>query len=596
VARTRFTVGLIMFGAMLGLRLRWGCQPCPATADRCQAIVRVATPWELYPSVSAGVALLWMPPPALQTGQRVNQMAQDRKVRLTRSRDGRAFVALRNPLYRTSYALLANTAATTAVGVAFWAVAAHFYDQQVVGRSAALVSALLLVSTFAQLNLTTALPRFLPRAGRSAGKFIAYSYGASSCAALIGGLVFVTVLPHISSQWQFVADSLPLKVAFVVAAAVWEVFALQDIALLSLRRPALVPVENFVYGVSKLLMLVGVVSLLPSTGIFLSWVIPLAVTVPAVNWLIFRRYLKKHDPPVVPDVLRVREVVRFASVDYIGSVLGQAYSSLLPLLVLSTLGAAANSSFYIAWSIAAGLGLVASNFGTSLLVEGAAAPDRLRDLTRGVLARCMVITSLGAVLLGLAARPILDLYGSRYAQASSLLSLLAVGTIPSCFVVVAMSLDRIVGRVGRATLTRLVLTVLVLGGSWLLVRKEGIDGVAFAWGGANLVVALARSPTLVSATRKRVSTAPMPIPVSQPVAETQPAALASPPQSSGFRRRPAGRHRAGGRQVNQGQLARPISPSAAGLSTLPTVPDSAGDTARALELLMSLGKEAGFPP
>jgi O-antigen/teichoic acid export membrane protein len=440
-------------------------------------------------------------------------MAQALKVCPKSSRGGRAIAALRDPLYRSSYALLVNTAATTALGVAYWAVAAHFYNQQVVGRSAALVSALMLVSIFAQLNLGNALPRFIPKAGRSAGKFIAYCYGISSCAALIGGLAFVTILPHLTSQWQFVSDSLPLAAAFVVAAVVWEVFTLQDIALLSLRRPALVPVENFVYGVCKLLMLISVVSLLHSTGIFISWIVPLAITVPAVNWLIFRRYLKERGHPTEPGQLRVREVVRFVSVDYIGSVLAQASGSLLPLLVLSTLGATANSSFYIAWTIASGLGLVAANFGTSLLVEGAAAPDRLADLTRGVLARCIAITSLGAALLILAGHTILDIYGPGYAvRGTSLLGLLSVGTIPSCLVVIAISLDRISGRVGRATLTRLVLTVLVLAGSWLLVRRSGIDGVAFAWGGANLVIALVRLPTIVAAARRRTSPAAKPVP------------------------------------------------------------------------------------
>ena len=248
-----------------------------------------------------------------------SQMVQDQKVRPARSRGGWAFAALRDPLYRSSYALLVNSAVTTGVGVAYWAVAAHFYSQQVLGRSAALISALMFVSIFAQLNLTTALPRFIPKAGQSAGKFIACCYGASSFAALISGLAFVTVLPRLSSQWQFVRDSLPLAVAFVVAAVVWQVFTLQDIALLSIRQPVLVPVENFVYGVAKLLMLVGVFSLLPSTGIFFSWVVPLAITVPAVNWLIFRRYLKDGDPAAVPGGLRAREVVRFVSVDYIGS-------------------------------------------------------------------------------------------------------------------------------------------------------------------------------------------------------------------------------------------------------------------------------------
>jgi O-antigen/teichoic acid export membrane protein len=486
--------------------------------------------------------------------------------RPTRRRNRGAFASVRDPLYRSGYALVANTAATTAVGIVYWAVAAHVYDRQALGRSSALVAALILVSSFAQLNLANTLPRFIPKAGPSAGKLIAYSYGVSSLAALAFGLAFVTILPRLSSHWQFVSNSALLSFAFVASAAVWGVFALQDVALLSLHRPILVPVENFVYGVCKLLMLVGIAWALPMTGIFVSWVIPLAITVPAVNWLIFHRYLRERDYPVLPSGLRVREVAHFAFVDYLGSALSQASGNLLPLLVLSTLGAAANGSFYIAWTITSGLGLVATNFGTSLLVEGSAAPGRLAELTRGVLARCLVITSLGAALLILAARPILEIYGSGYAaHASSLLGLLAVGTVPSCLIVIAISLDRILGRVGRATLTRLVLTVLVLGGSWLLVRKVGIAGVAFAWAGANLVVALARLPTIVGAARRRA---------------------------------PLGRHRAGTPRADRvdqaersGYPPRPLAPLAAPSPALKGPPDPRGDTARALELLMSLGIE-----
>ena len=520
-------------------------------------------------------------------------MIQEQRVSAARSRGGRGFAALRDPLYRSSYALVANTVASTAVGIVYWAVAAHFYDRQALGRSAALVSALILVSSFAQLNLANTLPRFIPQAGRSAGKFIAYSYGASSCAALIGGLAFVTVLPRLSTEWQFVGDSVPLAVAFVAAVVVWGVFTLQDAALLSLHRPVLVPVENFVYGVCKLLMLVGIVLLLPSTGVFFSWVVPLAVTVPAVNWLIFHRYLKEPASAVVPGGLHPREVVRFASVDYLGSVLSQAYGNLLPLLVLSTLGAAANGSFYIAWTIASGLVLLAANFGTSLLVEGAAAPHRLAELTRGVLARCVVITSLGAAVLILAARPILYIYGSGYAvHATSLLRLLAVGTIPSCLVVVAVSLDRVAGRVGRATLTRLVLTVLVLGGSWLLVRKVGIDGVAFAWGGSNLVVALARFPTIASAVRRRTAPATVPTSVRQPLAEPRsPVPVLSRPPGL-HRHQAAGRHRAGAPRAHRaGDLPGRLAPPAAQEPTLASAPSPAADPARALQLLMSLGME-----
>jgi len=413
------------------------------------------------------------------------------------------FRALQNPLYRSGYALIANTVGTTGIGIIYWAVATHLYSRQTVGQSSALIAALALVSSFAQLNLGNTLPRFIPHAGRTTGQLIAYSYGASALAALVGGLAFVIVLPQLSSQWHFLSNSLPLSVAFVTASVIWGVFALQDFVLLSLRRSVIVPAENFVYGICKLFLLAGIVWLLPKTGIFFSWIIPLGLTVPAVNWLIFRRYLKNQDIITTPSTLSVREVVRFASVDYLGTVLSQAYGSLLPLLVLSTLGPAANGIFYIAWTIASGLGLLATNFGASLLVEGAAAPHRLAELTRGVLIRCIGVTGLGAAIFILAAHPILHIYGSGYAaHASSLLALLALGSIPSGIVILILSLDRVTRRVGRASCTRLVLTVLVLGGSWVLVRRIGLDGVAFAWGGANLLVALVRSSTIVRAIRK----------------------------------------------------------------------------------------------
>jgi O-antigen/teichoic acid export membrane protein len=174
-------------------------------------------------------------------------------------------------------------------------------------------------------------------------------------------------------------------------------------------------------------------------------------------------------------------VIRFASIDYVGSVIGQAYGSLLPLLVLSTLGAAANGSFYIAWTISTGLELVAMNFATSLLVEGAAAPHRLGELTRGIFTRCLLVTVSGAAVIGGMAHFILSIYGHGYAaNASLVLTLLSVGAVLYGLLSIAFSLDRLAGRVGRATFTRLVLAVLVLGTSWLLLRRMGINGVRVA--------------------------------------------------------------------------------------------------------------------
>jgi O-antigen/teichoic acid export membrane protein len=419
-------------------------------------------------------------------------------------RRGGPLGALRDPRYRSGYALIANVAATTIVGLGFWAAAAHLYSRERVGEASALVAALVLVSSFAQLNLNNTLPRFLTQAGRQAGRLIGYGYAASSAAALVIGLAVITVLPQLSPHWHFLGNSVLLRVAFVGATIVWGVFALQDYVLLGLQQPIVVPLENMVYGVTKLLMLLGVASLLPETGIFIAWIVPLAITVPAVNWLIFRRYLKDWKPATADAAVRPRVIIRFTSVDYVGNLLIQTAWNLLPLLVLTALGAPTAASFYIAWSITTGLNLVANSFATSLLVEGSAKPSRLGELTRGTLARTLIVTIAGAALFGLGARLILSVYGHGYAtRASLVLGLLAAGSVFYGLLAIVFSVDRITGRVGKATVTRLVLAILTLGGSWALLPRMGSDGIGVAWLGANLLVALARVPTIFGADRLR---------------------------------------------------------------------------------------------
>src|SRR5579859_891573 len=419
-----------------------------------------------------------------------------------RSQKEKAAKETGNKLYNTGYALVVNTAGTTAIGVAYWAVAAHLYGRQALGRSSAMISALILVSSVAQLNLNNTLPRFLPLAGRRSGRLIRYCYSASSLTALMVGLGFVLLMPNLSAQLRFLSQTPLVAPAFVIATVVWGIFALEDCALTGLRKAVVVPVENTAYGALKLLILLGLASLFPATGIFFSWVLPLFLIVPAVNWLIFGRYLRADEWATAVATVRPREVLRFTGVDYIGSLLGQFYSNMLPLIVLTSLGAAANGIFYVSWTITFGLTLVAQNFATSMLVEGTSAPERLAELTRGVLARCALIIAPCVGLLIVAAHPILTIYGSQYAdRATGLLGLLAIAVLPRTLVLITFSLDRLAGRVGRATLTNLVLTVLVLGGSWLMLTRFGLNGVALAWGGGNLVIAAVRLPTIIGAVR-----------------------------------------------------------------------------------------------
>ena len=448
----------------------------------------------------------------------------------------RVFSELRNPAYRGSYALVANTVGTSGIGAIFWAVAARLYGPEALGRAAALISALMLVATLSQLNLSSTLMRFLPQMGAmSARRLIIFSYLASSLTAVAGSVIFVTILPRLNSEWRFIGDSAFLTVLFAVSVVVWEVFTLQDAVLVGLQRAAIVPVENVIYSLAKLGLLVFAAKLLSSTNILFSWVTPLIFLIPVINWLIFR-CLKDRRPHNLVQGLRVRHLARFASVDYAGTICGQVMANSLPLLVISVLGPAAAGSIYIASLITSGVATVGTSFSTGLLVEAAAAPDRLPELTRGALKRAVIIMGPATIVLVFGAHLILRIYGGTYsAQTAVLFQLMALSLIPLCIEAIAFSLDRIAGKPIRATLSQLAMAVLTLGGSWLLFGRLGINAVGVAWLGTDVFLAVVRLPTVLAALRRRpgaiarpASGPPQP-PAPRTRADAQPQRPAGPP-------------------------------------------------------------------
>ena len=83
--------------------------------------------------------------------------------RLSRSSVG---AHLRVPLYREGYALVLNSGLVSLFGVLYWLLAAHYYSPHVLGLNSAAISAMMFLAGVSQLNLMSALMRFIPVAGR----------------------------------------------------------------------------------------------------------------------------------------------------------------------------------------------------------------------------------------------------------------------------------------------------------------------------------------------------------------------------------------------------------------------------------------------
>lgn len=407
-----------------------------------------------------------------------------------------------DPLFRSAYALMLSTGTSSLVGFLYWIIAARTYPPAALGEASAAIATIMLLSSVSQLNLFYALARFIPVTGRSSGRLIANAYIANVIASAIVGALFVVVAPVVTENLSYLNRGATYSVLFVASVALWGMFALQDGVLTALRRPLLVPLENVIYGVIKIALLVVFARIWVRDGIFASWNLPVVLLVVAVTALIYRGILPSRETP--PEMSPAQGLWRFAAVDYVGSLFLQAYTNALPLLIIGILGAEANANFYIADVIVTVLDLACINLATSLLVEGSHQESRLDEYTDRMLRRGG-LGLLGIVIVLVVAAPyFLAVFGRHYADgATTTLRLLALSTLPRFIHILYTSAMRVQRRVGRVLALEAATAILVVALSLILMRRLGVAGVAWAWLIGHVVVGVALLPWLRLVTRSQ---------------------------------------------------------------------------------------------
>jgi O-antigen/teichoic acid export membrane protein len=420
-------------------------------------------------------------------------------------RAARFLAHLRTPLYRNAYAWLASTGFSSATGVLYWILAARLYPVDVLGLSAALISTLMFISGISQLNLVSALVRFLPTAGPATARFTAYCYLAaglltlafSAAAAALGARL--PGLGFIETDWRMVA-------VFVPAAVAWTIFNLQDGVLTGLRAAVWVPVDNIGYSLVKLVFLIVLQPWLPEWGIFVSWTVPALVMVLPINLLIFGRLIPRHarlgQEAAAP--VQLPQLARYIASNYAGSLFSLASGRLLPALVVAVAGATSAAYFYLAWTLANTLKLAGVQMATSLTVEGALDSASMA-LNSSRFLRLMGWLLVPLVLaLVLAAPLVLRLSGPDYADGgSAVLRLLSLSILPSLVVSWCLSIARVRRQLAEIVVAEGVLAALTLGLGWLLLRSQGLAGVGIASVVSTTFVALALLPRFWPALHSR---------------------------------------------------------------------------------------------
>jgi O-antigen/teichoic acid export membrane protein len=406
----------------------------------------------------------------------------------------------RDPLLRNGYALIVNIGATSLLGFLYWLLAAHLYSRSTVGLGSAAINLMqLLAGIGGQLTVAAALTRFIPRAGAATTRLAVLSYClAGGAGVLVSLLYFAGLALHLYPAT--IGHGWLLSLALGGSVTVWCVFALQDAVLTGIRQAVWIPIENGLYGIAKIVMLIALARVARTYGIFASWTVPALVALLPVNLLIFGRLLPRHVAGLrgEPAGVSFRSMSRFMGGDYLGTIFFMATGALMPALIVARLGATEAAYWAVSYIIVYALDLVTVNLGVALMVEGVTERSKLRAHTVAVVRRIAAIIVPAVVFLVLFAPQVLSVFGQAYsAKGSGLLRLLSLAVLARAVTSLWISLSRVERRVGVIAFWQGCTFVLVVGLAWWLMGRMGIDGVGVAYLASQAVVAACLLPSIL---------------------------------------------------------------------------------------------------
>lgn len=386
-------------------------------------------------------------------------------------------------LGRNAAALVVGALVTSGLGFAFWVLGARLLDEGDLGIASGLIAAVVLLGNAATLGLRNALQRFLPESGDAARRFVVRAYLGAVVAGLLLGTGFVAVSAWLVPDLPMIRTGIAGPALFVGSVATWAVFVLQDNVLIGLRRATWVPVENLVYAMAKLLLLLAVASWTP-WGLLVAWSAPALAVIGPLNWGIFTRLVPRRAGragAATSTLPPFRLVARFAGGDHLADTLTYLGAEGVVLVVLAKLGPEATAPLFVALTIAAALRVLGSNVMSAFLAEAAARPADADELLWRSFLRVALVVAPAAVVGTLAAPLVLWAFGGQYGEtATTVLRLFLLGAIAGAVIDVYISwlrfhrqMRRLVGLAALGALGPLVAA---------LVLSDLLGIAAVGWG------------------------------------------------------------------------------------------------------------------
>jgi len=398
--------------------------------------------------------------------------------------------ALAIPLYTNAMYLAADMATTALLGFVFWIVAARFYSASDVGFATAVISAATFLAVLSYLGFDASLIRFLPRADRPS-ELLNTSFTLCGVVGLLLGTLFLLGLPLWSPVLDFVRGNVISSLVFVILVGLLTLSGLIGSSYVAQRQAKFTFFMDITSSVLKIPLAILLAGFFYSFGIIAAYALAMALAVVIGAFAFLPKVVAGYKMLPELKVALIRDVWRYSSANYVASLLFGASRWLLPVIVLNVRGPEANAYFYVAFTIASLLFVIPLAVSSALFAEGSHFEDKLGENVTRSLKFTFLILVPGVILLLLAGRWILLIFGESYsANALQLLWLMSLSSLPLSINCVYSVILRVTGRLKELIVIWGLTALGVLAGSYLIIPILGINGVGYAMLGTYTLVTL----------------------------------------------------------------------------------------------------------
>jgi O-antigen/teichoic acid export membrane protein len=377
--------------------------------------------------------------------------------------------------------MASSSVANAVLGVAFWAIAAKVFPPERLGVMTAVLAVITSVGLVVAYGIGDAYTALLPAAGADRASLYRRGQHVFVGLALSTGVVAAAATVTWLSE---VRGSIAVGALVVFGVGVWATFTLQNSTLVALGRARWLPLINIGTSTGRIVLLLVLAAALHWHPVELSTVASAFVVVTVLRPAIARVIKNDKDlpPATVPQGVLFKKFNVFVTQTVASSALTMGLLMVTPFLVTVYSDPRQGALFALSLAIVQALDFIGAALAMSLVVHASSAPDQAGAMTKMIMIRVVLLSTVGAIpLIALgptALRLLHPEYGSMGARA--VIAALAAGTVVRCVYVVWAGLQRARRNMRAPLILNSISAVALLASMPFFARAHGAFGGALA--------------------------------------------------------------------------------------------------------------------